>query len=193
MIAYKGFTKDLTAKLGKGIYQFEIGKTAIEESSQTAKNGFHCCENPFDCLAYYPLGQENRYFQVKAAGSIDEDANARIACTELTPLKELTLKELAGYGMMYMVQHPMRDGWRQGGQLLSIREDKAVMYSACGIAIARGERPLVRGVKGSILGLIREDTTGITGAKLFVAGEDAKADTWYTIDGRELVEVKDET
>ena len=145
MIAYKGFTKDLTARLGSGTYQFRQGETFTEESSKTASSGFHCCENPFECLSYYPLGQGNRFFQVEAAGSIDEDGSERISCTELTLIRELSVKELAGYGMMYMVQHPMREKWQQSRTHLSVCADEAAATCKDAIAIARGGHPKVKG------------------------------------------------
>lgn len=182
MIAYKGFTGELTARLGKGTYQFREGDTFMEESSKTASSGFHCCENPFRCLTYYPLGGGNRYFMVKAEGSIDEDGSERIACTRLTLLKELTLKELAGYGMMYMVKHPARKNWQQSVYGLEVCRDCARADCTGAIAIARGVHPKVRGAVGSILGLIRETEEGdIVAARLFAAGEDRKPDTWYTL------------
>lgn len=194
MIAYKGFTKDLTARLGSGTYQFREGETVTEENSKTVRSGFHCCENPFECLSYYPLGQDNRYFQVEAAGSIDEDGAERIACTEMTLLRELSLKELAGYGMMYMVQHPAREKWQQSHTHLSVCADEATADCEGAIAIARGPHPVVKGAAGSILGLILEPEPGvIEAAKLFVAGHNTKADTWYTLrEDRNLMEVAHE-
>lgn len=193
MIAYKGFTKELTARWGAGIYQFEPGKKAIEESSKTARSGFHCCENPFECLIYYPLQSDNQYWQVEAAGSIDEDSEERIACTELTLLKKLSIKELAGYGMAYIIQHPMRDRWEQRGTGIEVVKDKAEAQMKNSIAIARGKNPRVKGVEGSILGLILEPNKGeITSAKLFVPDKQ-QAGKWYTIDkNRNLKEVWDE-
>lgn len=188
MIAYKGFKSDLTATLGKGVFQFKPRETVEEERSKTANTGFHCTENPFECLAYYPLGQGNRYFQVEAFGDIDEDDGERIACTKMTLLKELSLKELAGYGMMYMIQHPLRANWEQSRRCLSVKLDEAVAEAEGHIAIARGYLPKVKGKVGSILGLIVEPEPGnITGAKLFVC---EKEDTWYTLHGsRELEEL----
>lgn len=190
MIAYKGFTKDLTARMGHGIYQFKPGETFTEESSKTVRNGFHCCENPFECLEYYSLQSDNRYFQVEAAGSIDEDGQERIACTELTLLKELSIKELAGYGMTYIIQHPMRDKWQQSMRGIRVAENEAEGLSKDYIAIARGVRPKVKGVEGAILGLILEPEKGnITSAKLFVVTRQ-QAGKWYTIDeNRQLKEV----
>lgn len=191
MIGYKGFTKSLTAALGKGNFKFEPGKTYEENKSKTMETGFHFTENPFECLSYYPLGGINRYFQIQAEGSIDEDESARVSCTKITLLKELTIKELAGYGMMYMVEHPLRENWQQSGALISVKENEAEAKQKGAIAIARGPHPIVTGTEGSILGLIMETEPGvIRAAKLFVAGEDAKADISYTLDeNRKLLEV----
>lgn len=192
MIAYKGFTKDLTARMGRG-FQFQPGETVMEENSKTVRSGFHCCENPFECLAYYPLGQDNRYFMVEASGSIDEDADERISCTEMTLVRELSVMELAGHGMMYMVKHPIRDKWQQCRSGITVAKDKAEGTEKKFIAIARGAAPRVKGVQGAILGLIVEPEKGnIVSAKLFIVGEE-QAGKWYTLNGdRELLEVKDE-
>lgn len=193
MLAYKGFTKELTARLGKGNFQFEVGKTYTEEESKTVRSGFHCCENPFECVTYYPLNGENRYFLVEAAGSIDEDDAERIACTEITLLKELSLKEFAGYGMAYMVQHPMRDKWENSHTGIRVAKNEAEAVKKDNIAIARGKNPRVRGVEGAILGIILEPKKGeIASAKLFVPGKE-QAGKWYTIDReRNLREVQNE-
>lgn len=190
MIAYKGFTKDLTATMGSGTFQFKAGETYEEKESKTIRSGFHCCENPFECLTYYPLGRDNRYFRVEAAGSIDEDGGERIACTRLTLLKELTLKEFAGYGMLYMCKHPLRTGWQQSHTNMSVKEDEAVGTCEGYIAIARGPEPRVKGKHGSILGLILEPEPGnIEAARLFVVTGDVKEDTWYTLTEERTLQV----
>lgn len=193
MRAYKGFTKDLTARLGSGIYQFEAGKTYREDSSKTARKGFHCCENPFECLSYYSLNGENRFFIVEAAGSIDEDDAERISCTELTLIKELTPLEFALEGMKYMIEHPKREKWKQNRNSVQVAEDWVEAKTAGDIAIARGESPRVKGPAGSILGLIREtESFGIVDAKLFVQEEQYEG-KWVKIGpGRKIVEVQDE-
>jgi hypothetical protein len=58
MIAYKGFNKNIESVMGNGKKEsctFEAGKTYKEAVSKTARIGFHCCENPFDCLTYYSM------------------------------------------------------------------------------------------------------------------------------------------
>ncbi len=179
--------------MGRGIYRFKPEEKHVEESSKTVKSGFHCCENPFECLTYYSLQSNNRYWQVEASGSIDEDDSERIACTELTLIKELSIKELACYGMAYIIEHPMRDKWKQSMRGIEVAENKAEGTCKDYIAIARGNLPKVKGTEGAILGLIMEPQKGIiTGAKLFVATAE-QAGKWYTIgEDRKLQEVHDE-
>ncbi len=178
MIAFKGFSKDMTARLGKGRYQFEQGRTEHTEKSQTASCGFHCCENPFDCLRYYQL-EKDRFFLVEAAGSIDEDNQNRIACTEITPLQELSIKQIAGYGMAYMIQHPLRDGWERSG--LDVIVSRNDVQGNAKILIARGRRPRAKGQEGTVIGLIREPRKGeITAARVFTVTRQ-QAGKWYTL------------
>lgn len=193
MIAYKGFNAKIESVMGNGKKEsctFELGKTYRETECKTARNGFHCCENPFDCLGYYPLNGINRFFQVEAAGDINEDDRGRIACTELTLIKELTPMELAYFGMVYIVEHPMREAWQQCYNTVKVEEKEAVASSKDSIAFARGKKPMVKGVPGSILGLIVEPKPGtITQVKLFRCQEEK----WMELtEQRELQEVEHE-
>lgn len=192
MRAFKGFSPDLTARLGSGRYQFTPGKTERESKSKTASCGFHCCENPFDCLTFYNL-QSDRFFMVEAAGSIDEDEENRIACTEITLLQELSTKQLAGYGMMYIIEHPKRSNWQKNRPGIVVNKDLAEAHVKNHIAIARGCQPRVKGVEGAILGLIMESADGeIASAKLFTATRQ-QAGKWYTItENRKLKEINNE-
>lgn len=181
MMAFKGLTKDLVASMGAGQKVLEPGVTYREEKSKTASCGWHCTENPFECLDYFPLG-ENRHFRVEASGSIDEDGQNRISCTEITLVEELDRKKLAGYGMMYMVQHPLREKWEQSGAHIRVAADQAEAEQDGDIAIARGSHPRVRGPIGAILGLILEPEPGkVTAAKLFTASGE-QAGKWWTVD-----------
>ncbi len=186
MIAYKGVSKNLEALLGRG-YKFEEGKTVREERAKCAAGGFHCAENPFDCFAYYRISQ-SRFFMVEAAGNIDEDAfDTKIACTEITLLKELSIAEMAVYGMKYMIEHPKREWVKQGEA--QVRPEKAEAHNSWSIAIARGMDPRV---KGSILGLLREPEPGkFTGAKIFRVAGEIKADTWYVLGDSQIKEAED--
>lgn len=190
MLAYKGFKSDLTCTFGRGTFQYKEGQTIKEEDSKAQRTGLHCAENPVECLRWYPLGGGNRYFLVEAAGSIDElgGTDTQLACTEMTLLKELSLKEFAGHAMMYMVKHPLRD-WKRNSRMLQITEDEAEADEN-GIAIARGLHPKVKGKQGAVLGLIRDNGGLIEDAKLFAVEGEIKPDTWYTLKDRKPVEVE---
>lgn len=190
MLAYKGFKSDLTCTFGRGTFQYKEGQTIKEEDSKAQRTGLHCAENPVECLRWYPLGGGNRYFLVEAAGSIDElgGTDTQLACTEMTLLKELSLKEFAGHAMMYMVKHPLRD-WKRNSRMLQITEDEAEADEN-GIAIARGLHPKVKGKQGAVLGLIRDNGGLIEDAKLFAVEGEIKPDTWYTLKDRQPMEVE---
>ena len=69
-MSYKMFNKDLICK----DFQYEVGETyelPNNENLEMCKSGFHYCENPLDCLDYYPL--------------LDNDCNVNPMC-EVTPL-----------------------------------------------------------------------------------------------------------
>ena len=89
MYAYKGFEPDLSCRG----YRFVMGKNVTPEAN-CASNGFHCAENPLDCLTYYSDMDRSIYCLVQPGGDIDEDdRDSKIACTELTILRQLTRKE----------------------------------------------------------------------------------------------------
>lgn len=105
MIAYKGLKKDLTC-LG---YQFLLNQVNITDQANCAENGFHCAENPLDCLCYYRDWRKSVYFLVKAEGDLDEDSvDSKISCTRITLLKELSFQMLLLHGLAYMARHPGR-------------------------------------------------------------------------------------
>ena len=89
MIAYKGFRPGLICRG----YQFVMGLNTTEKAN-CRENGFHCAENPLDCLSYYSSLEHSEYYIVNAGGDIDEDEHdSKIACTELTVIKRLTKEE----------------------------------------------------------------------------------------------------
>lgn len=163
MIAYKGFNKDLRSTYGNGKDKdcnFTPGETKKAPGAKTAREGFHCTENPFECLGWHSLGGESRYWKVEAHGDIDEGNDCQIACTEITLLKELDMCDLAYEGMKYIINHSRRTGWEQSRKLLQVQKDYAEAEPG-GIAIARGLHPRAAGQKGSILGILQENEDGI--------------------------------
>ena len=66
MIAYKGFQKDLKCR-GFQFQEYGINET---EKANCRQNGFHCAENPLDCLCYYPNWKNSVYYIVDALSLI---------------------------------------------------------------------------------------------------------------------------
>ena len=181
MIAYKGISPDMTARLGNHDGEiFEVGKTYTVKESKTARNGYHCCENPAQCLGYYNL-ESDRFFKVEAAGSIDEDDAERIACTKLTILQELDVKDFFCACIRYIVAHPDRKKWEWSGKGIEIARSSA---KAPIIAIARGEDPraMITSEDGFI-GLIVEDANGqlVIAKTIRIDNKNYYSGTWYRL------------
>ena len=92
MIAYKAFDKDLSCTSGGNRYQYRLCIWNEEKEANCARNGFHCAENPLDCLSYYPYWDNAVYYMVLVDGDINEDAYcSRISTTRLKLVKQLNL------------------------------------------------------------------------------------------------------
>ena len=61
MKVYKATDKNMRCRG----YQFEIGKTAVEDKAELCSKGFHACEAPLDILGYYAPGDGSRYFEAE--------------------------------------------------------------------------------------------------------------------------------
>ena len=194
MRVFKATNKNMECHMGRGTFRYKLGTPAFADGSKCGREGLHACENVVDCLGYYSLTGENRFFVAEAEGDIAEDgANTRIACTRLTLLKELSHREIAGETMLFMAKHPKRENWKAQGNGYMVAEEEAYTDVEDGFAIARGENPRVKGVKGAHLGLIRESNGEMVDAKLFtVDGVKVKADIWYTIENRMIKEAMGE-
>lgn len=179
MKAIKAFNSDLCATLGKGVMQYEPGKTYRESEAKCARNGFHCAENPLCALGYYS-SLDSRFFIVEAGGEVNQDGNGtRISCTEITLLKEITRIQLAALACEYIRKHPDRE--EKGTHL---NRDVGSVNLKGDFIIVRGKEPRGRGVKGSYIFLIEEkrDSLEIESIQaLYVDGTKIKADKYYRL------------
>lgn len=170
MIAYKGFCHGLIC-LG---YQFVMGLNVTEQANCGA-NGFHCAEDPLDCLSYYPNMAGSEYCLVKAGGDVDEDNfDSKISCTELTIVKKLEREEFFLHALAYMADHPGRK-WNH-----LVQKGQGSVQN--GFAVVRGVDPVACGEKGDILAFARESPDGgkiVQVALTRVDGEKIKANAWY--------------
>lgn len=172
MIAYKGFEPGLICRG----YRFVMGLNTTAEANCGA-NGFHCAENPLDCLSYYSDMKHSEYCLVRPGGDIDEDQlDSKIACTELTIIKKLDREEFFLHALAYMVDHPGRE-WNK-----HVQKDQG--QASKGYAIVRGLDPVASGKRGDILAFAKEIPEGgkiIQIALTRVDGKQIKPHTWYDI------------
>lgn len=168
MIAYKGFDKDLSCTSGGHKFQYKLGVVNKEPQANCRSNGFHCAENPLDCLSYYPNTIASVYYMVQASGDIDEDdIDSKISCTEMTLIKQLTLEELVKGGLAYMVKHPLRKN------ATCVKSSEKNGYRG-NIVVVRDKYPYVAAEQiGTVIGLAREKTDSADIDKIAV----------FTIDG----------
>lgn len=137
MIAYKGFQKDLKCR-GFQFQEYGINET---EKANCRQNGFHCAENPLDCLCYYPNWKNSVYYIVDASGDLDEDGeDSKISCTKMRLLKKIELRSLLLHGAAYMSKYPNRK-WNS-------HVAKESGTSCNGFCIVRGKDPKAKGQKG---------------------------------------------
>lgn len=177
--AYKAFNKNLTCTRGKGTFQYEEGKWFEEPEANCRKNGFHCAENPLDCLTYYGNMEESVYYLVLADGDINEDGNdSKISCTRIKLVKRLDKERFVMHAMQYLYQHPERESGRVEADRGTAERD---------FVIVRGKNPAARGKTGTILGLLKEaeGSRQIEEMAVYMAGEQGiEPMAWYGIDGR---------
>lgn len=177
MIAYKGFAPGLVC-LG---YQFHMGLN-VTDKANCAQNGFHCAEDPLDCLSYYSNMERSEYCLVNAGGDVDEDGrDSKISCTELTILKRLDREEFFLHALAYMMDHP---GRKSSGH---VTKDSGEAEKN-GYVVVRGADPVARGKQNSILAFVKEGPDGKTITQVTltcVDGKRARPNVWYDADLKE--------
>jgi len=176
MLAYKGFNKGLVCRG----YQFQMGLN-ITEKANCVENGFHCAENPLDCLTYYSDINNSEYYIVDAGGDIDEDdRDSKISCTHLTIIKRITPKELFLHSLAYINDHPFRDNSRH------VNENQHEAIN--GYAVVRGKNPIACGKKGDILCFAKEAEDSKRIIQMSIAVVDGKRvmpNKWYNVELKE--------
>ena len=148
-IAYKAFDTDLSCTSGGNRFQYQLKVWNKEPAADCAATGFHCAENPLDCLSYYHDWNSAVYYIVLAAGDMDEDAyDSKIACTKLKLVKQLTMPEFVAHALKYLYDHPQRK--------VNSRIQCEVGEARGGFAVVRGKNPRAKGELGDILGMAKE-------------------------------------
>lgn len=150
MITFKGFQPDMSALYRSDETVYEVGKTYTVEAADCASRGFHSVNEPLQVLEW-SRAESTRYVVCEAGGDIHEDGTNRVSSTELTLLKEVSLKELAMIEAKWIEKHPLRENTRFVNQEFGQAQN--------GICFVRGKNPKGRGAKGDLIILAEEQKT----------------------------------
>ena len=195
---YKGFDKDLKCRN----FQFEVGKEYSEKGDiKCCKNGFHCCENPFDVLNFYPIIDENcnlnRFCEVEGSGR--EDSDDKKKCYEKLTIKaEIGIKGLVS-AMIKFVREKVKD-CKDSGDYAKIGSsgDYAKINSTGenSVICCAGYNCKAKAKKGSWITLaewkLKDGKFFPKCVKTeFVDGERILANVWYMLEDGEFVECED--
>ena len=211
MKTYKGFNKNMTAQNG---YQYEEGKEYEEEKAVTCECGFHACEYPLDCFGYYSPGS-SVYHLVEQSGEFSKNSDdSKVASTKIKIGAEISIAGLVKAAIEYTKERikPECDATGDygassatgyyGASSATGYKGSAIAGDPESIAIAWGYKGKAKGVIGSYLVLAdwegnednfwTQEEWSLKGAKMVrVDGEKIKADTWYTMENGEIVEVEE--
>lgn len=198
MKAYKGFNRDMTCRG----FKFEEGKTYEEERAELCETGFHACEAPIDCFSYYSPGQ-SVYHEVEldATDECNIEDSKRVG-KRIKIGEKLDIAGICKAQFEYVKSHCTNECNSEPGKpatagnygAATSRGSSAVGKN--GIACARGNGVKAKGGMGAIMIIAeeKENEYDIERWKAFVIdGETYKPDTWYRLDGDEIVEAEDGT
>ena len=99
MKAYKGFNQDMTCR----DFQYEEGKTyEMDGYVECCEKGFHACEYPLDCFAYYAPSQ-SVYREVEQDGKLSRAGDdTKVASSKITVGAKLDIAGLVKASFEYI-------------------------------------------------------------------------------------------
>ena len=212
MKAYKGFNKDMTCTPEGGKpFQYEEGKTYEEPEADLCNRGFHACLDPLDCLRYYNIC-DSVYHEVELDDVSDQHqkSDTKVCGKKIKIGAKLSIKDIVKASVDFTMESVKKDGGtdpNDDAQLASSGSFAKLASSGSDAQLASsGQNSVVMsaGINGKVKAaigswiaiaewLIRGGNfvpVGIVSAQ--VDGEKVKADTWYRVEGGQLVEVKEE-
>ena len=216
MKAYKGFTKEMKCR----DFQYEEGGEYEQEGGvKVCEKGFHACEYPLDCLRYYaPANSE--YHEVELGGELSQgDDDTKVAASKIKIGARLDIVGLVNASFEYIKEnanktksnHSKADkrvnsatgDWSAnsatGYGSANISTGLCCKNEAAGsanISVGWGKDNKCKGCIGSYLVLSEwgewdgEKYPFIGAQMVKVDGEMIKADTWYMLNGGNIIEVE---
>ena len=99
MKAYKGFNKDMTCRN----FQYREGGEYETDRAMVCESGFHACENPLDCFAYYHPAEGSIFHEVELGGDIQrDDYDTKCAATKIRIGARVTLAGMIKAGLDFV-------------------------------------------------------------------------------------------
>ena len=192
MKAYKGFNKDMTCR----DFQYKEGGEYETNRVEVCESGFHACENPLDCFAYYPPAEGSVFHEVELGGDIQRGKDdTKCAATKIKIGARLTLAGMIKAGLDFVFakvkesETPAATSGYLSTAATSGYRSTAEVYGKESVAVVTGLDSKARGCVGSWLVLTeRDDNWHILGIKaICIDGKKYNADTWYTLKGGRVV------
>ena len=186
MKAYKGFDKELKCRG----FQYEVGKEYDTDKAELCKCGFHACIMPLNVWDFYPPIDGNRFCEVEQDGDIkSERGGGKSVSTKLKVGAEIGIPGLAKAQIEWTRDQISKAKGEQGGDCATLAGGKS---SIC----VGGAKSVAKGGLHSVLVLTDwewEDNDYVPTAvkAIVIDGKKYKPDTWYTLSGGKVMEVKD--
>ena len=99
MKAYKGFNRDMTCRG----FQYKDGGEYETDRAEVCECGFHACENPLDCFAYYHPAEGSIFHEVELSGDIQRgNDDTKCAATKIRIGARVTLAGMIKAGLDFV-------------------------------------------------------------------------------------------
>lgn len=151
LTAYKGVNRDMT---GWGGFKFEEGVWYSEKEANCGRNGFHCAENPMDCLKHFPQWDSSYYYEVLVDGDIHEIGyDSRISCTRMQFLRRIeTKEEFLRAVCRYLARNPYEE------KTYHVTSNYGTETDAIeGMLLVRGKEPSAKCSLNTVVALLQEE------------------------------------
>ena len=202
MKCFKGFDKDLRCKG----FQYEVGKEYETERAEICEEGFHACEFPLDVLRYYNPA-DSRFCEVELDANEQTHNDSKRVGKKIKIGAEIGLSGLVKAGVKFILEKAdfenakatntgNRSAATNTGDCSAAtntgNRSAATVEGKESIAIVTGNGSKASGKRGCWLVLTERDkgnhVLGVQAVK--VDGETIKEDTFCTLSGGKVTEVK---
>ena len=207
MKCFKGFDKDLKRR----DFQYEEGKEFHTEKADCCNEGFHACEYPLDCFAYYDPAH-SVFHEVELSGEMDKDGNdTKVCATDIKIGARISIAGLVKAAIEFTMSKVNKEGKsdeRHGFASATGYRGASSVSNPTGVAVAWGHEAKAKGCLGAHLILsdwryigekrpdgeyknpYKVENWEFAGAKMVrVDGENIKEDTFYMLKEGKFVEV----